>query len=387
MDIFHAWIFVMLFPFLLFLLMVRFLVGRRIWRRIRSAREENVIKENFKRLALVNKDPKTLTDSVNCRVQVDHEQQTPIARNQTISTHISTTTTGTGEGELVPRTMSRDLRIDVERGPIGHGRYGHVWSASWNEEKVAVKSFFSMHESAWARETDIYQTCMLQHENILGFIASDIKVDGDAVSMLLITNYHPLGSLHDFLRSNCILTKENLFKFVYSICNGLNHLHTEIVSTSYKPVIVHRDIKSKNILVKSNLDCCISDFDLAVRFNSRLGVFDRGGIKKQEGSVRYMAPECLDEAINTGSIDELKRADIYSFALVIWEIVNRYGPHAAPCYEPPYGQHVSENPGIGDMRRVVCESKIRPSLPYESTGLLQEAENLVRLISKIVFIQ
>ena len=91
------------------------------------------------------------------------------------SAYECTTTTGTGPGELIQRTIARDIRIDYSHGCLGQGRYGQVWPASWNNDRVAVKVFLSMHEHSWTRETDIYQTCMLRHENILGFIASDIK--------------------------------------------------------------------------------------------------------------------------------------------------------------------------------------------------------------------
>ena len=53
-----------------------------------------------------------------------------------------------------------------------------------------------------------------------------------------------------------------------STASGLNHLHTVINATSQKPLIAHRDIKTKNILVKEDLTCCIADFGLAVIYNA-----------------------------------------------------------------------------------------------------------------------
>jgi bone morphogenetic protein receptor type-1B len=226
---------------------------------------------------------------------------------------------GSGPTELIQRTIARDIRIDYTK-PLGQGRFGVVWKAKWNDDFVAVKSFFSMHECSWARETDIYETCMLRHDNILGFIAADIKGNGHSVSMLLVTEYHSIGSLYDFLQEHTI-DYELLKKFSISIINGLNHLHTEIFSTKCKPAIAHRDLKSKNILVKSSYECCIADFGLAVRFNSENNKLDVGTNQIREGSQRYMAPECLNESLNVRSIDELKSCDIYSFSLVIWELI------------------------------------------------------------------
>lgn len=58
---------------------------------------------------------------------------------------------------------------------VGKGRYGEVWLAKWRGTKVAVKVFFTTEEQSWFRETEIYQTVLMRHENILGFIAADIK--------------------------------------------------------------------------------------------------------------------------------------------------------------------------------------------------------------------
>ena len=53
-----------------------------------------------------------------------------------------------------------------------------VWRGKWRGEDVAVKIFSSREERSWFREAEIYQTIMLRHENILGFIAADNKGKG-----------------------------------------------------------------------------------------------------------------------------------------------------------------------------------------------------------------
>lgn len=50
-----------------------------------------------------------------------------------------------------------------------------VWRGRWRGENVAVKIFSSREERSWFREAEIYQTVMLRHDNILGFIAADNK--------------------------------------------------------------------------------------------------------------------------------------------------------------------------------------------------------------------
>ena len=102
----------------------------------------------------------------------------------------------------------------------------------------------------------------------------------------------------------------------YSVANGLAHLHMEILGTQGKPAIAHRDLKSKNILVKSNGTCAIADLGLAVRFDSTTNSVDIPP-NPRVGTKRYLAPEVLDETINMNHFDSFKRADIYSFGVLI----------------------------------------------------------------------
>ena len=107
---------------------------------------------------------------------------------------------------------------------------------------------------------------MLRHENILGFIAADNKDSGTWTQLWLITEYMENGSLFDFLSSN-LVTHDLLLRMATSIATGLAHLHMEIVGTQGKPAIAHRDLKSKNILVKKTGVCAIGDLGMAVKYD------------------------------------------------------------------------------------------------------------------------
>ncbi len=84
--------------------------------------------------------------------------------------HSQSSGSGSGLPLLVQRTIAKQL---VMSHSIGKGRYGEVWMAKWREEKVAVKVFFTTEEASWFRETDIYQTVLMRHSNILGTILID----------------------------------------------------------------------------------------------------------------------------------------------------------------------------------------------------------------------
>ncbi|OWK60099.1 Bone morphogenetic protein receptor type-1B [Lonchura striata] len=266
---------------------------------------------------------------------------------------------GSGLPLLVQRTIAKQIQMVKQ---IGKGRYGEVWMGKWRGEKVAVKVFFTTEEASWFRETEIYQTVLMRHENILGFIAADIKGTGSWTQLYLITDYHENGSLYDYLKSTTLDTKAML-KLAYSSVSGLCHLHTEIFSTQGKPAIAHRDLKSKNILVKKNGTCCIADLGLAVKFISDTNEVDIPP-NTRVGTKRYMPPEVLDESLNRNHFQSYIMADMYSFGLILWEIARRcVSGGIVEEYQLPYHDLVPSDPSYEDMREIVCIKRLRPSFP------------------------
>ncbi|KAG5261785.1 hypothetical protein AALO_G00288360 [Alosa alosa] len=264
---------------------------------------------------------------------------------------------GSGLPLLVQRTIAKQIQMVKQ---IGKGRYGEVWMGRWRGERVAVKVFFTTEEASWFRETEIYQTVLMRHENILGFIAADIKGTGSWTQLYLITDYHENGSLYDYLKSTTLDTKA-LLRLAYSSVSGLCHLHTEIFGTQGKPAIAHRDLKSKNILVKKNGTCCIADLGLAVKFISDTNEVDIPP-NTRVGTKRYMAPEVLDESLNRNHFQSYIMADMYSFGLILWEMVRRcVSGGIVEEYQLPYHDLVPGDPSYEDMRQVVCIKRQRPS--------------------------
>ncbi|CAL9683393.1 unnamed protein product [Knipowitschia caucasica] len=266
---------------------------------------------------------------------------------------------GSGLPLLVQRTIAKQIQMVRQ---IGKGRYGEVWMGRWRGERVAVKVFFTTEEESWFRETEIYQTFLMRHDNILGFIAADIKGTGSWTQLYLITDYHENGSLYDFLKCNTLDTAA-LLKLSYSSISGLCHLHTEIYGTQGKPAIAHRDLKSKNILVKKNGYCCIADLGLAVKFNSDTNELDIP-LNLRVGTKRFMAPEVLDETLNRSYFQSFMMSDMYSFGLILWELARRcVSGGIVEEYQLPYHELVPGDPSYEDMKEVVCIKKQRPSFP------------------------
>ncbi|XP_049534540.1 TGF-beta receptor type-1-like isoform X1 [Anopheles darlingi] len=296
----------------------------------------------------------------------------------TLQNLMEMTTSGSGSAGLpllVQRSVARQIQL-VE--VVGKGRFGEVWRGRWRGENVAVKIFSSREECSWLREAEIYQTIMLRHENILGFIAADNKDNGTWTQLWLVTDFHENGSLFDFLTSRCV-SPDTVLEMAYSIATGLAHLHMDIVGTRGKPAIAHRDLKSKNILVKSNLTCCIGDLGLAVRHIVNTDKVDIPSTHRV-GTKRYMAPEVLDETINTDQFDSFKRADVYALGLVLWEIARRCNFDGTyEEYQLPFYDVVQPDPTIEEMRKVVCLDQQRPCIPSRWVSC-----ELLHAISKVM---
>lgn len=173
---------------------------------------------------------------------------------------------------------------------------------------------------------------MLRHNSVLGFIAADLYSTGSQTQLWLITDYHANGSVYDFLQGNTI-DLPMLHRMALSTVSGLAHLHAEIVGVQGKPAIAHRDLKSRNVLVKKDGTCAIADLGLAVKDENTLHI-DAQLLKS--GTRRYMAPEVLDESINDKDFNSFRKADVYSLGLILWEMTRRCYTDGTPTIQMPH---------------------------------------------------
>ncbi|GAB6032062.1 hypothetical protein CHUAL_010428 [Chamberlinius hualienensis] len=257
------------------------------------------------------------------------------------------------------------------------GRFGAVWKAQMMNEYVAVKILPVQERQSWAVEQEIYTLPQMKNENILSFIGAERRGDNLQAEYWLITAFHEKGSLFDYLKAN-LVTWPELCHIADSITKGLTYLHEELPATkldAYKPAIAHRDFKSKNVLLKSDLTACIADFGLAILFHQCIPAGDAHG---QVGTRRYMAPEVLEGAINFQR-DAFLRIDMYACGLVLWELATRCSAQEGPIeeYMLPFEDEVGQHPSLEDMQDVVTLKKLRPKFkdqlkknPY--LGMLSE---------------
>ncbi|KAG9349286.1 hypothetical protein JZ751_027729 [Albula glossodonta] len=253
---------------------------------------------------------------------------------------------------------------------IGRGRYGSVYKGSLDERPVAVKVFTYANRQNFVNERAIYRVPLLEHENIARFIVGDERLTADSrMEYLLVMEYYP----HTGDWASCC-------RLAHSVTRGLAYLHTELLRGDvYKPAVSHRDLNSRNVLVKNDGTCVISDFGLSMKLTGnrlvRPGEEENAAISEAMGqldigvgTIRYMAPEVLEGAVNLRDCESaLKQVDMYAVGLIYWEIFMRctdlFPGETVPEYQMAFQAEAGNHPSFEDMQVLVSREKQRPKFP------------------------
>ncbi|XP_013855876.1 bone morphogenetic protein receptor type-2, partial [Austrofundulus limnaeus] len=256
---------------------------------------------------------------------------------------------------------------------IGRGRYGAVFRGTLNGCCVAVKVFSSANGQNFLNECSIYSLPLLrQHDNIARFLSADERTtaDGRAEFFILMDFYHH-GNLSRYLTVHTVdwLT---CCRMTHGVTRGLSFLHSELNrGDQYKPAVAHRDLTSRNVLVRADLSCVLADFGLSMKLtgtrSSHSGDEDTMTIS-DVGTVRYMAPEVLGGALNLRDCESaLKQVDVYALGLLFWESFRRcsdlFPGEDVPEYQLAFQAEVGNHPSFEDMQSLVVRQKFRPRFP------------------------
>ncbi|CAL9145460.1 unnamed protein product, partial [Musa hybrid cultivar] len=194
---------------------------------------------------------------------------------------------------------------------IGAGSFGTVHRAEWHGSDVAVKilmeqDFHPERLKEFRREVAIMKS--LRHPNIVLFMGAVTEPP----KLSIVTEYLSRGSLYRILHRNGareILDERRRLSMASDVAKGMNYLHNR--STP----IVHRDLKSPNLLVDKKYTVKVCDFGL-----SRLKANTFLSSKSLAGTPEWMAPEVLrDEPSN-------EKSDVYSFGVILWELMTLQQP-------------------------------------------------------------
>ncbi|XWS61823.1 hypothetical protein CRYUN_Cryun07bG0158300 [Craigia yunnanensis] len=194
-----------------------------------------------------------------------------------------------------------DLHLGEE---VGQGSYAVVYHGIWNGSDVAVKVYFSGEYKEltlldYKKEIDIMRK--LRHPNVLLFMGAVFSQE----RLAIVTEFLPRGSLFKTLhKNNQALDVRRRMRMALDVARGMNYLHHR------NPPIVHRDLKSSNLLVDRNWNVKVGDFGLS-RWKNGTFLTTKSG----RGTPQWMAPEVLrNEPSN-------EKCDVFSFGVILWELM------------------------------------------------------------------
>eukprot|EP00850_Spirogloea_muscicola_P001052 SM000004S14922 [mRNA] locus=s4:220990:227245:- [translate_table: standard] len=197
---------------------------------------------------------------------------------------------------------------------IGLGSYGEVYRGDWHGSEVAVKKFLEQDVQGAALEEfrgEVAIMKRLRHPNVVLFMGAVTRPP----HLSIVTEFLPRGSLYRLLHrqhANTTIDIARRLRMALDVAKGMNYLH------SSNPPIVHRDLKSPNLLVDKNWVVKVCDFGLSKIKNHTFLTS-----KSTAGTPEWMAPEVLrNEPSN-------EKSDIFSFGVILWELAT---------LEKPWGQ-------------------------------------------------
>ncbi|XP_023749639.1 uncharacterized protein LOC111897889 [Lactuca sativa] len=196
---------------------------------------------------------------------------------------------------------------------IGGGGFGKVYrgqlSKQWQNRTAAFKRFDNNgYEGKNVFHNEVKMMSSFNHENIIPFIGYCDQDD----EMIIVSEFASNGSLDYHLQDlnkSCCLTWELRMKICMGAARGLEYLHSGLGENR---AVIHRDMKSPNILLDDNLDTKICGFGLSLLFNlSQPQVYEPAA-----GTPAYIDPIYRESGmVNTGS-------DVYSFGIVMFEMLS-----------------------------------------------------------------
>lgn len=232
---------------------------------------------------------------------------------------------------------------------IGEGGFGVVYKVQDKETQAfyaAKVSITEVNEEDQREMLNLYRevniTAKFHHPTILGFIGYSPIDLNQTNRPVILTEYAPNGSLAHLLK----LSSQGLaldgyddtkkLIIIYGIASGMSYLHSK--------KILHRDLKTGNILVDDRLFPKIADFGLSKQYHDKTTVVTPDSTINIKGTPLYIAPEIWENQQYT------PQGDVYAFAFIVYEIM--------------HGQIPPENTTPYKIMERVLKKKYRPPFKY-----------------------
>ncbi|KAJ9136156.1 hypothetical protein P3X46_033261 [Hevea brasiliensis] len=217
-----------------------------------------------------------------------------------------------GGGRVNAVEPADEFSVDMSKLFLGlrfaHGAHSKLYHGVYKDEPVAVKiirapdddengTLAARLKNQYSREVTLLSR--LHHRNVIKFVAACKKPPVYCV----ITEYLSEGSLRAYLHKleHKSLTLQRLIAVALDIARGMEYIHSQGV--------IHRDLKPENVLIDQEFHLKIADFGIACEEAYCDSLAD------DPGTYRWMAPEMIKKK-SYG-----RRVDVYSFGLILWEMV------------------------------------------------------------------
>ncbi|MCD9644434.1 hypothetical protein HAX54_032643 [Datura stramonium] len=242
---------------------------------------------------------------------------------------------------IIKTVLARGTFGTVHRG-VYDGQDVAVKLLDWGEEGHRTEAEIASLRAAFTQEVSVWHK--LDHPNVTKFIGAtmgasglNIQTENGHIGMpsnicCVVVEYLPGGALKSYLIKN--RRKKLAFKVVVQmaldLARGLSYLHTQ--------KIVHRDVKTENMLLDKTRTVKIADFGVA-----RVEASNPNDMTGETGTLGYMAPEVL----NGNPYN--RKCDVYSFGICLWEIY---------CCDMPY-----PDLSFSEVTSAVVRQNLRPEIP------------------------
>ncbi|KAJ3692837.1 hypothetical protein LUZ60_011932 [Juncus effusus] len=249
--------------------------------------------------------------------------------NNINNNHVAIPTDGTDVWEI-------DINLLKFGNKVASGSYGDLYRGIYCSQDVAIKVLkperINMDmQREFAQE--VYIMRKVRHKNVVQFIGACTKPP----SLCIVTEFMAGGSVYDYLHKQRGLFKLlNLIRVAIDVSKGMNYLHQNN--------IIHRDLKTANLLMDENEVVKVADFGVA-RVKAQSGV-----MTAETGTYRWMAPEVIEHK----PYDH--KADVFSFGVMLWELLTG---------KIPYEYLTPLQAAVG-----VVQKGLRPTIPKNSNAKL-----------------